>query len=96
MAFNVKPFKELIALSKEKLDEALAPVRARAAKAKANLEVAKLDEKMMSLESDIHKLCAEKDLNFDKIVDKIDEYDLAERRRNQVEKLVSEMFPEDK
>lgn len=95
MAFAVKPFKELIALSKEKLDEALAPVRARAAKAKANLEVAKLDEKMMSLESDIHKMCAEKDLNFDKIVDKIDEYDLAERRRNQVEKLVTQMFPED-
>jgi len=91
MAFHVKPFKEIIALSE---DEALAPVRARAAKAKADLEVAKADEKLMSLEAEIHKLCAEKELNFDKITDKMDEYDLVDRRRVQITKLVADLFPE--
>lgn len=93
MSFKVKPFKEIIALSKEKLDEALAPIRARSAKAKADLEVAKLDEKLVSLETDIHKLCAEKELDFNRISDKMDEYDLSERRRKQITQLVGELFP---
>jgi len=94
MAFTVKPFKEIIAMSKEKLDEALAPIRAKAAKAKADLELARLDEKLVSLEADIQKLCSEKELNFQSITDKIDEYDLAERRAGQIKKLVADMFPE--
>jgi hypothetical protein len=93
MAFSVKPFKEIIALTKEKFDETMAPVRAKAAKAKANLEEAKLEEKLITLETDIQKLCAEKELNFDKILDKMDEYELAERRKEQVTTLVGELFP---
>ena len=94
MAFNVKPFKEVLAMTKEKLDEALAPIRARSAKAKAELEVAKLDEKLIGLEGEIHKLCAEKDLNFDKIIDKINDYELTERKHKQITQLVTELFPE--
>lgn len=95
MAFEIKPFKEIIALSKEKFDEAMAPVRAKAAKAKANLEEAKVEEKLITLETDIQKLCAEKDLNFEKIIDKMDEYELLERKQSQIEMLVSQLFPED-
>ena len=95
MAFQVKSYKELIALSKEKLDEALAPIRARAAKAKADLELAKTEEKMVALETDVQKLCAEQELNFDKIITKIDEYDLLERRQKQVRTLIDDLFPED-
>lgn len=95
MAFNVKPFKEIIALSKEKFDEAMAPIRAKAAKAKANLEEAKIDEKLITLETEIQKLCANKDLNFDTIVNKLDEYELAERRKDQIGTLVGQLFPED-
>lgn len=96
MSFQVKSYKELIALSKEKLDEALAPIRARAAKAKADLELAKTEEKMVALETDVQKLCAEQELNFDKIIAKIDEYDLLERRQKQVRQLIADLFPEDK
>lgn len=93
MAFNVKPFKEMIALSKEKLDEAMAPIRARSAKAKADLEVAKIDEKMITLEGEIQRLCIEKDLNFDSIIDKMNEFALLERRKTQVTKLIEQLFP---
>lgn len=93
MAFQVKSYKELIKLSKEKLDEALAPIRARAAKAKADLELAKTEEKMVALETDVQKLCAEQELNIDKIIAKIDEYDLLERRQKQVRQLITDLFP---
>jgi hypothetical protein len=94
MAFNLKPYKEILALTKEKINEALAPIRARSAKAKADLELAKLEEKLLGLEADIHKKAAEKDLDFNAIAELVDKYDLAERRRDQIAKLVSELFPE--
>lgn len=49
MAFAIKPFNTLLAMTKEKLDEAMIPLRVRAAKAKADGEVIKLEEKMLSL-----------------------------------------------
>ena len=95
MAFQVKPFKEVLAMTKEKLDEALAPIRARGAKAKASMEVSKIEESLISLETEIHNLCAEKELNFDKIVDKMDTYALKERKLTQIKKLVADLFPEE-
>jgi len=93
MVFNVKPFVEILAMTKEKIDEALAPIRAKTAKAKADLEMAKLEEKLVSQENKIHKLCAESELNFNQIADAIDEYELANRRKKQIEKIINDLFP---
>lgn len=93
MAFKVKPFVEVVALSKEKLDEALAPIRARSAKAKAEMAQAKLEEQMVTLEREIHEDCASKDIDFDKIISKIDRYELTERKSRQINDLIAELFP---
>lgn len=91
---KLKPFKEIISMSKEKLDEALAPMRARQVKAQAELEMAKIDEKLVTLESQVQELCANKTLNFDSIIAKLDEHALIERRKKQFNKIVEELFPE--
>jgi hypothetical protein len=93
VAFKVKPFVEVIAMTKEKLDEALAPIRARSAKAKAEMAQAKLEETMVTLEREIHEACAEKDLNFDNIIAKIDKYELTERKKKQIDGLIRDLFP---
>lgn len=93
MAFQIKSFKELISMTKEKLDEAMVPLRVRAAKAKAEGEKVKLEQKMLELETKINDLCAQKELDFNKIADLMDDYDLAERRLSQVTKLVKQLFP---
>jgi len=93
MSFNIKPFKDLVALSKEKLDEALIPLRVRAAKAKAEGEVIKLEEQLIKLETDINTLCAQKELDFNSITNTIDTYELTERRLTQIKKLVDNLFP---
>jgi len=93
MAFKIKSFKELISMTKEKLDEAMVPLRVRAAKAKAEGEKVGLEQKMLELETKINDLCAQKELQFSKIADMMDEYDLAERRLKQIEKLVEQLFP---
>jgi len=55
--------------------------------------MAKLDEKMATIEAKVHELCCEKDINFDSIINKQDEYALAERRKKQFAKVISELFP---
>ena len=92
---KLKPLKELLAMSKEKLDEAMAPIRARQIKSKAELEMAKLDEKLISSESRIFELCSQKEINFDAIISEMDSYALSERRKSQLEKIVEELFPKE-
>jgi hypothetical protein len=94
MAFKVKPFREVLAMTKEKLDEALAPIRARSARAKADMVSARLEEKMVTLEREIHEACATKEIDFDAVIGLIDKYELTERKNTQVKALIADLFPE--
>jgi hypothetical protein len=87
-------YEKLLTMAKEAVDTALAPVRARSAKKKAELEMAKLDERIATLESELTVTCSQRDIDFDKIIDKLDEIALAERRKKQFGKIIEEMFPE--
>jgi hypothetical protein len=90
---KLKPFKELIGLSKEKLDEALAPIRARQVKAKADLEITQIETQLLSLETEVQESCAAKDINLPKLIDKLDEIDLLERRKRKFAEVVEQLFP---
>lgn len=94
MAFKLKSFQELVALTKEKLDEALIPLRVESAKNRAQGEIIKIKEQLLNLETKINQACAQKDINFNTVGDLMDEYDLAERRLKQIEGLVVALFPE--
>lgn len=56
-------------------------------------EKIKLEEKMLGLEAKINEACAQKELDFGKIGDLMDEYDLVERRLGQITQLVDKLFP---
>lgn len=92
---NLKPYKEILKMAKEKIDETLAPVRATRAKKQAELEICKMDEEMASAEAKIFELCAQKDIDFNAIIKAQDEYALMERRKKQFQKIIVEMFPEE-
>jgi hypothetical protein len=91
---TLTPYKKLLTMAKEAIDASLAPVRAHAAKKQAELEMAKLDERIATLESELTQKCSQKDVNFDSVINKLDEIGLAERRRKQFEKIIKEMFPD--
>jgi hypothetical protein len=91
---KLKPFAEIIALSKEKLDAAMAPIRARQVKSQADLEVAKIDETLITTEAKIQELCCKPQIDFNALLRLMDEHALAERRKKQFAKIVSELFPE--
>ena len=90
---KLKPFAEVIALSKEKLSEALAPVRARKVRSQAELEMAKLDDELIRLEAEVQEMCAKEDISFPTLLDKLDKAALLERRKEQYQKVLEEMFP---
>ena len=91
---TLTPYKKLLTMAKEAIDATLAPVRAHAAKKQAELEMAKLDERIATLESELTTVCSQKDVNFDSIINKLDEIALAERRKKQFGKIIGEMFPD--
>ena len=90
---KLKPFAEIIALSKEKLAESLAPIRARKVRSQAELEMAKLDDELVRLESDIQEQCAKEDISFPSLLDKLDKVARLERRKAQYESVLSQLFP---
>lgn len=91
---ELKPFVEMLAMTKEKIDAALAPLRARAVKSKADLEMTKLEELKIRLETEVQEMCIGKEIDFNKLLNKIDEYDLNERRLNQYKTVLAQLFPE--
>jgi hypothetical protein len=90
---KIRPFKELIGMSKEKLNEAMAPIRARKVKATAQLEASKLDEQILTLETEVQEECAREDINLPRIIDKIDKIALLERRKVKYGELLEQLFP---
>ena len=91
---KLTPYKTLLTMGKEAIDNALAPVRSKSAKKKAELEIAKLEERVATLDSELSTICSKQELNFDSIINKLDEIALADRRRKQFNKILDEMFPE--
>lgn len=90
---KLKPFQEILKMSKEKLDAAMAPIRAHKVKTQAQLEMAKLDEQLVTLEAEIQEKCALKEIDFPALIKKLDEAAIIERRKKQYAKIVSELFP---
>lgn len=90
---KLKPFRDLIKMSKEKLDEAMAPVRAHKVKTQAQLKQAEIDEQIVTLETEIQEMCCQKDIAFDTLISKLDRVAILERRQNQYGKILKELFP---
>ena len=88
-------YEDVLTLCKEKMAEAVAPLRVREMRKKAELELCKLESTMAEKEQKIHELGSNYPVHFDMLIDAIDELDLTIRRKEQFEKIISEMFPED-
>lgn len=95
MTTVLTPYKKLLTMTKEAIDGALAATRAKSAKCKAELELAKLEERDAELDKKIQEACSEKELNFTKILELQDDQALNERKMKQFRTLINQMFPTD-
>lgn len=89
-------YKKILTLAKEKVTEAMAPLRAREMRKKAELEACKLDSTIAEKEQKIQEYASEYPINFDRLIDAIDDLELTNRRKEQFDKIINEMFGDDK
>lgn len=87
-------YKDVLVLCKEKVKEAIAPLRAKEMKKKAELEMCKLDSTIAEKEQAIQELACQYPLNFDAIIEALDDLELTKRRKDQFEDIINEMFAE--
>lgn len=57
--------------------------------------MAKIDEKIATNEQELTELTAEHPIDFHKLIDKIDEIGLLERRKKQFAEIISQLFSEE-
>lgn len=88
-------YKDVLVLAKEKVKEAMAPLRAREMRKKAELEVCKLESSIAEKEQKVQQYASEYPVNFDKLIDALDELELTKRRKEQFDQIITEMFGED-
>lgn len=81
-------------MGKDKLEEALVPVRANKAKKQAELEMCELEEKVATKQTALHEECSKKELDFKKIIKIQDDLALLERQLKQYKEILQQMFPE--
>lgn len=88
-------YKDVLLLCKEKVKEAMAPLRAREMRKKGELEICKIDSDILEKEQKIQEYASEYPINFDRLIDALDELELIRRRKEQFEKIIEEMFGDD-
>jgi len=88
-------FREALKKTKAQIDELLIPVRVKQAKLAGETELAKLEEKMLQCDVAMQELCVASPINYDKIIEKLDEIAMLERRQKQFKKVMDELFMED-
>jgi hypothetical protein len=85
-------YSDILTLAKDKIKEAMAPLRAREMRKKGELEACKLESVIAEKEQSIQQLASAYPVDFDKLIDAIDELELVKRRKDQFDKIIEEMF----
>lgn len=91
---KLKPYAELIAMTKDAVNEMLAPIRAAKVQKKAEMKMLDLDIKLANLEQEVNELCTKEDIDFDRVIAKQNEHALAEREKKQLATIIAQLFPE--
>lgn len=95
---QLRPFKEIVSYTKEKVTEVMAAPRARRLKAQAEAEMSDLDIEIITLEGKVEEsLFAEdsyKNFSFKTLLEQLDKLALLERRKKQYSKVLKQLFPD--
>lgn len=87
------PFETSLGMTKDEKNAKLAPARVKSARMKAELEVAKLEEEIASIETEVTEAASRPDFTLAAIGLPLDRLDLANRRLKQYQEIVSQLFP---
>ena len=85
-------YKDVLVLCKDKIKEVMAPLRAKEMHKKAELEICKIDSQILEHEQKIQELAAQFPIDFDDLIESLDDLELIKRRKEQFERIINEMF----
>lgn len=92
MQFILPKYQDIIKMSQELKDAALAPIRAKQAQVRFDAAIAGLQEELINAEAKINELAAKHPLDVDKLVDAVDTRALIERRIKATTEVYDQMF----
>lgn len=92
---KLTPYKKILAMTKEAIDKTLVPIRARQAKQLGELEMMKIEEQILTMESDIQEITVKHPLNYDALLTKLDRVAILERRKKQFSRVIKELFEDE-
>ena len=84
--------KELLKMGEDAIKAVKLPFKLRKEKKQLEALILDYEEKVATLESEINDCKADENLNVDRILDKVDDLELAQRRLRQGEELMKELF----
>lgn len=93
MSVTLKPYVEVLANSKEEKEADLAGPRANETKAQLDLEIAKKDSALYQAEASIKTIAQSYPLNISGLMNALDQLQLQERSKKQLQDIVKQMFP---
>jgi hypothetical protein len=85
-------YAEILKMAKDKVKELMAPLRATEMKKKAELEISKLECIIAEKEENVQNIASQYPIDFDKMIEAVDELDLTKRRLSQFQNIIDELF----
>lgn len=87
--------KDVLQKGKEFVESTMIPIKIKQESMRGQMEMLKIDEQIIGLQTKCQDICAKTPVNFDSLLDTYDEIILLSRRREQFEEVLKELFPED-
>ena len=91
---ELSTYKSFLTSCKEKITEAMAPLRVREMRKKGELELCKIESSIAEKEQRIQEYAANYPINFDGLINALDNLELERHKLKQLSKILTEMFPE--
>lgn len=85
-------YAEVLKFAKDKVKEVMAPLRAHEMKKRAELEISKLECTIAEKEEKIQEVSSQYPIDFDQLIEALDDLDLTKRRLTQFQNIIEELF----
>ena len=96
---NVKSltsFAAILTASKESIDKALLPIKIREMQAKGEIAMTQIESDLVGAERNLQEYLATKSIDFSTLASKLDSIAILERKLNQHQEIMTQLFPKTK
>jgi hypothetical protein len=90
---KLKPYSEVLKMSKEEIKELMIPIRAKQTKKQIELKLYEIEEEIMRNEANVQNICSRYPLEIEHLIDAQDTLALMDRKHKKLQQMLDELFP---